>query len=505
MRWLRLAIWPVVAAFSALRFFHLTADFPNWSLWMIDQAKFTDEGWWASAAVRHVLTGHWYAPGDYNPAVALPVWPVLVGILFHFTGVSVVAARALSAAASVATVGVVFVLVRRYTRPETEAPALLAALLLAASPFAYVFGRLAILDSLVVLEICLALLLASCVTAQRIWSLAGLAATIAIMLLTKTTAVLAIPAIFWLAWTAMGRKRAALPWVAMAVAVVPVVLVEGYAALAGALGYRADYKYFFDVNAMEDFVWKNLPATFSDFLVNCFWIDRVLYPVGVLILAMTVWKRKLWSNPLFASMWMILGAESVYIFRRQEDFAPRYFLVMLVPLVCVAVLALDEAARHSRKTAALLLLAMSASLAANATMTLEFAAHPEYRLFDAANSIRKIVQSDPEQKQLILGVSGSQISLMTGIPSLNDTFGTADLVENVESSQPGWYLTWNVIAPDNPAMLAPFRVEKAAAFPVFDDDDRNLLMLCKLVRRANTPTTTPRPPAQKQIGAAVHP
>ena len=26
---------------------------------MMDQAKFTDEGWWANAAVRHFLIGHW--------------------------------------------------------------------------------------------------------------------------------------------------------------------------------------------------------------------------------------------------------------------------------------------------------------------------------------------------------------------------------------------------------------------------------------------------------------
>src|ERR1700684_2083679 len=107
-RWFRIAIWAIVAALSIAKFFYLDADFPNWSLWMIDQAKFTDEGWWGSAAVMHALSGHWYVSGDYNPAVALPVWPVLLGMLFHFTGVSVVAARALNVVVSIATLGVVF-------------------------------------------------------------------------------------------------------------------------------------------------------------------------------------------------------------------------------------------------------------------------------------------------------------------------------------------------------------------------------------------------------------
>jgi hypothetical protein len=68
-----------------MRFAYLRADFPNHSPWMIDQAKFTDEGWWASAAVRHFLIGHWQVPGDYNPAAVVPVWPALLTLIFKVT------------------------------------------------------------------------------------------------------------------------------------------------------------------------------------------------------------------------------------------------------------------------------------------------------------------------------------------------------------------------------------------------------------------------------------
>ena len=97
-----------------MRFVYLRADFPNHSPWMIDQAKFTDEGWWASAAVRHFLIGHWQVPGDYNPAAAVPVWPALLTMVFHFTGVSIVAARAVNVSFSIATVVLVYFLMRRY-------------------------------------------------------------------------------------------------------------------------------------------------------------------------------------------------------------------------------------------------------------------------------------------------------------------------------------------------------------------------------------------------------
>src|SRR5207237_533253 len=72
-------------------------DFPNHSPWM-DWAKYTDEGWYGDAAIRHFQRGHWNVPGDFNPAAALPVWPLLEAAFFRFTGVNLAAARALTVA-----------------------------------------------------------------------------------------------------------------------------------------------------------------------------------------------------------------------------------------------------------------------------------------------------------------------------------------------------------------------------------------------------------------------
>jgi len=492
-RWLaqrpvRMAIWAVVCALAIVKFFYLSADFPNYSPWMIDQAKFTDEGWWGSAAVMHFLTGHWYLAGDYNPGVALPVWPLLLGSVFHFTGVSVVAARALNVVISIATLAIVFALVRRYTSINGEAPALIAVLLLSASPFAFVFSRLAILDTLVVFEFCLLLLLASYASARRIWLLAALVVLITAMVLTKTTAALLVPAVFWVAWSAMGRKPVELMRATLAVAVIPAAFLKGYAALTSVLGYGADYRYFFDVNAMPDIEWGQAFATLSELMQNCFWIDRVLYPIGLLILILTVaWKRKLWSNPLFAASWMAIAAQAVFIFSRQDDYAPRYFLVMLPPLVWIVVLTLGELILHARKTAIVLLLAMTGAVVANVGWIGQFLTHRNYDFTNAANSIRNIIRSHPEQKALMLGVSGPQVSLVTGIPSINDGFGTEDMAEKVARYQPGWYLAWSDTAPEKQSFLSGFQIEKVASYPAFDDDDRGALTIYKMVRKTNFP------------------
>jgi len=483
-RWLRVAILLFVCAVGALRFVHLEADFPNDSMWAIDQAKFTDEGWWSGAAVMHALTGHWYVPGDYNPAVALPVWPLLLSAVFHFTGVSVIVARTLNVAISLATLGLVFLLLQRHTRSGSSVPPLAALLLLALSPFAFVFSRLAILDSLVIFEFCLALLVASFATSRRIWPLAALSVLVSLMLLTKTTSAVLIPSVFWLAWSAMGRKAAAFLRGTLAVAVVPAALTKGYAVLVSAMGYSTDYKYFFSRNALEDFDWHQSFDTLIELARNCLWIDRVLYPPVLVILVLTlVWKRKLWSNALFGASSLALAGQAAFIFRLQEDYAPRYFLVMLAPIVCIVALMLDEVLADSNRSpvaAVLLLSAMAASATINGLMIEQFVAHPERQFYDAANSIRTIVRSDPEQNQVISGVSGSQISLMTGIPCINDAHGPQ---ERAAKDQPGWFLAWTESPSDANARFPAFRLEEVAAYPVFDDSGRTPLILFKMVRR----------------------
>jgi 4-amino-4-deoxy-L-arabinose transferase-like glycosyltransferase len=462
-----------------LRFVYLSADFPNYSPWMIDQAKFTDEGWWASAAVLHHVLGQWNLPGDYNPAAAVPVWPFLLVILFHFTGVSAIAARALSVLCSLGTLGIVFLLVRRYA---SDIAAALAILLLAASPFAYAFSRLAILDTVVVFEFCLLMLIAS-YASNGAYPLAVLSLLIPGLVLTKTTAVLLLPAVFWLAWTAMktGIKFRILS--AALVASVSGVLLKAYAALVASRGFAADYHYFFAVNAVDDMAWDHALGTMAGVLKNCMWIDPILYPLsGLVLIVATLWLRGLWRNPLFAACWIAFVCQAIFIFTRQEDYAPRYFLAMLVPLTLVVVLTIDEAKPWGQR--AFLLAPFAIALVLNGVQTGLFLHRRTYQFYDAAQSIAAIVNADPGGNRLLLGVSGSQISLMTGLPAISDVYGTQDLGEKMRVYRPGWFLAWNGIGPGIPPAFLGFRLERIATYPVFDDDERNRLVLYRMVQRA---------------------
>ena len=90
----------------------------------MDWSKYTDEGWYGDGAIRHFQRGHWYVPGDFNPAAALPVWPLLEALLFQFTGVSLAAARALTVAVFALILVASYLLLRRNQSPSPRQAAL---------------------------------------------------------------------------------------------------------------------------------------------------------------------------------------------------------------------------------------------------------------------------------------------------------------------------------------------------------------------------------------------
>ena len=73
---------------------------------------------------------------------------------------------------------------------------------------------------------------------------------------------------------------------------------------------------------------------------------------------------------------------------------------------------------------------------------------------------------------------------MTGLPSINDTYGLQSLDWKVSHYDPGWYLGWNGIGPLELKALSNYQIEEVAGYPVFDDDERNILILYRLKRRS---------------------
>ncbi len=518
-RTLNFLLLGLAAAFLALHAVHLTADFPNQSPWM-DWSKYTDEGWYGDAAIRHFQLGHWYVPGDFNPAAALPILPSLEALLFAVTGVSLLAARALTVAIFAAILAASWLLLTRAAHPPQPGhsaqpthslAASTAVLLLAVSPFCFVFTRLAIIEPLLVLLTLCALLAASAIRPA-----ASLASTIRAnllpavalglllpaLILTKTTALFLFPAIAWMLFSSAGYRLRAFLRIGLPVAALAAVLWLGYFLLLIRPHYLLDYRYLFSANAYTGITRENWREVLVNTVTAGTWIGRLLYPLALLAAAWALLSaRHLRAHPLIPALLLWIAGYTAFL-AYHNNLQPRYYLVIAVPLtlllpVVFDALVLPALTRSTPRLrpAALSLAAVTAAAIAlpDARLTLHFVRHPEYTLLNAARQVRDYIESaqrtDPTRNPLILSISGSELALMNGLPSICDDFGTLELGDRVKLYHPGWYLAWNQIDDDKMDAMTPlYHPVRVATFPAMDDPDRNVLVLYRLDPATQPPT-----------------
>ena len=546
------------AIFYALHFLHLDADFPNNSPWM-DWSKYTDEGWYGDAAIRHFRTGRWYWPGDFNPAVALPVWPLLEWVVFHLTGVSTYAARGLTLVVFGLTLLTLYRLLQRFASANTEqtaVPALagpLCLVFLCLNPYIYVFERMAILEPLLVLLTAVALLAAANlrelpslserqrrnlaqhpgrefvigsgrsphapptqIRRDRLLAVAttlGLGLLLPAMVLTKTTAVSLFPAVFYMVWARAGYRfrpflRLLLPPFALGI----LVWAAYFFGFVHRHNFLEDYRYLFSANGYNGFGMMPLSAIFLSTVSDGMWMGRLLYVsfFGLLVLAL-FWRPRAWTNPLLPSLLLWTAGYFTFI-GYHTNLQPRYYLVIAVPLTAAVALLLDELPREpdgtGRPPRRLNLIAATAAAALTLTILLPdarqqlgFVRNPTYEFRAAAEGVKRVVLADKSQSPLVLSISGSDLTLMTGLPTINDDYGTLDLDKRVAQYRPGWYAAWNELDDDKAdALNTLYQPVRVAAFPALDDPDRNLLILYRLDPKPVSPLKRRNPrPTPKQL------
>ncbi|WP_433974220.1 ArnT family glycosyltransferase [Tunturiibacter lichenicola] len=509
------ALLLLASIFFILHAFHLNADFPNHSPWM-DWAKYTDEGWYGDGAIRHFQRGYWYVPGDFNPAAALPVWPLLEAALFRFTGVNLVAARALTVAIFGLILATSYLLLRRWqnlSNPDldnrnnktTLAPAI-AVLLLAVSPFCYAFTRLAILEPLLVLFTLLALLVASYVTPGQgiaipiraslgqIAPILALGLILPLMVLTKTTAVFLLPAIAWILWARAGYRLRPFLHVGIPVVALAAVIWLAYYGFIVRPHFLDDYRYLFSANGYTGVTPSTALSVLGDTIADGLWIGNILYPLGLLAAASALFLRpRLLRNPLIPALLLWAAGYAAFL-AYHNNLQPRYYLVIAIPLTLLIPVVFSSlwepftirpgnSVRNPLRglAGASITVVLTVLIVADARQTLHYVRNPDYTFTSAAAQIHQIVAADRRHNPLILSISGSNLSLMTGLPSICDDFGTMDLAVRVQAYHPGWYVAWNQVDDDKMDALTPmYHLQRVAAFPAMDDPERNLLILYRL-------------------------
>ncbi len=509
----------LICGFAVLHALHLTADFPNHTPWILDWAKYTDEGWWGNAAMRAHLYGNWHAAGDFNPAPAVPVVPFLEWVVFCFTGVTVQAARGLA-------VAFFFInLILSYFFLRSRGPAwmaLLAITFLVTSPFLYCFSRLALLEPVLVAVTLAALNLAVRIARFRrpIAISAGIGVLFTLMMLTKTSAIFLLPALAWALILPLWRQRKLALRCALAAFGAFVATFGFWMALVVHFGLLRDYRYLFFINKYDkptEFYWPLLSFWWS--FQGGLWVDHILIPLaGVVTLGAVILGRSAWSQRLRrdGAFWSSILAIAGYLMfmTLQNHPQPRYYavvaffaffvvamgaeaLISVMPASAPSELAasfagkaggvsLSSSARKSIGTAWLAVSLLAAVVIAaflNGEYTVELASHPEYTLVPAAQKLTRYIDEHPNGKRLVVSISGDEITMITRLPSICDDFGTMELVSKLDHYQPGWFATWNDIDPGTLEDLHNYySLEQVASFHALDHPERNVLVLFKLHR-----------------------
>jgi hypothetical protein len=449
------------------------------------------------------------------------VWPALEWIVFRFTGVSPAAARALTLAVFALTMLVLYRLIARHTHARTRseislAPAL-TVVFLCCSPFLYVFERMAIVEPLLICLTMLALMAASHLhplslrhlnqrrmstleLAKNTLPALALGLLLSAMVLAKTTAICLFPAVVYMVWARAGYRLRP----AVRMAIIPCLLGAALW-LAYFYGfvrphYLEDYRYLFSANGYTGIELDPFATVVLNTLIDGLWMGSVLFVSFFAVVALVLfWRPRLLANPLVPALTLWTAGYAAFLLYH-NNLQPRYYTVIAVPITALVAIGLDNFRHAERRaarafTATAVTVVVLAIVVPDATQQIEFVLHPTYEFQTAAQNIKRIVLADPTHSHLILSISGSDLTLMTGLPSIDDDFGTLDLDARAKLYRPGWYVAWNDIEDDKMDSLTPiFRLQRVATFPAMDDPERNQMILYRL---DPAPAPAPASPSRK--------
>jgi 4-amino-4-deoxy-L-arabinose transferase-like glycosyltransferase len=470
-------LWIVCIAGSllllGLRFINLQADFP----FQINNSAdlYTDEGWWSNSAIIHYQTGEWLREGDFNPIVYLPVLPLIQAASFSLFGLSLTAARVTIALFAVLACLLAYGFL---VRMEGRVTAAVTLFLLSANFVLFAYSRLALLELPMTCLVLVSFYAAVRVRLAQIPYAALVAFCFSLAVLTKTTALFALPSLMVLVWVRRRGGRAGLA---------ACLLTLGGTALLTGLFYLAMMHWHGEDLA---WLWRNttlkphenavnldsltLKAVYGAVirvLRNALLLDKILIPV-VLILVPPLWLmvRSVRRNPLYVACGVWIAVTLVALIMR--GYLPlRYYTPLLFPLTilfaCLAIHLFRRMGSSPGKWIPVLLVV--GMLVVNSGNILQYLVAPKYSYQSMADDIARRIQASGEPQPLILGSVANTVSLATGIPSLNTDMGIRDLPWKLETYRPDFFVTLGLNEEVVDQIELQYVVEQYAEYDVFDN------------------------------------
>ncbi|MGC1216159.1 MAG: glycosyltransferase family 39 protein [Phormidesmis sp.] len=510
--WKSLICIVILLLFAGLRFVYLQADFP---LGLGDKGMtYTDEGWWSRNAVAWVREGNWYIDDGYNTITALPVLPAIQVVWFKLFGVSLASARTITAISSILISGLVYLLARRELSTDL---AWIAPFIVLTNYPTFAYSRLALLEMPMLLLILLSLWLVTGLSPrsplepyrQPYLKLIISGVLLVLAVLTKTTALFALPVILLSIYFEPGsestlsqnrRTKNSVNAIFIWLLTIVVVLVIGYFFLSQG-GDAQSQTYFSEHN-----VTAKVPSLASLWKGPLRVIERILriFPllfIGLLgAIAFLFKARKHQSSQLFRIVvfWSVavLGAFSF------SDFAaPRYFLVLIVPMALIVPLSIEQIMLESKPKSRsksnlkskpksdsftfrqaplaglVLLLVFLSSTGYSLFRIGNYLSSPQFTLITTASSIERYITSDiasdSAQSNVLMGHFADTIALAAqDIKAVNDKMGFRSLEYRIDKFSPSHYVSIGKVDPYIEAALeASYQLVLLEQFDLYQNSD----------------------------------
>lgn len=466
--------------FLGARLWHIRADFPDYGFYSQEHAKFTDEGFYTSAALNYYTAGRVYIPGGWNPGVFMPVWPLLVGLAFHFTGISVVAARSLAVLCTWLTILLAYAIARQY---RSHSFALFTVLLAATNALGFFYSRLAILEPAFVLFLLLAIFVAGEVRTHSY----GLAFLVGILFtfaaLTKTTALFLLPAVLYPIWASNREDRSA-AWKLIAASLTIIVVMLGAVKIFWGQHYSVDSQMILPVA----FLWRlqHSPLRLVRFFLRGTWIDPVLFPIALAgSIAAIMRLRFLWRDTLFVISFLWEAGYAAFIVFH-HDGPPRYFVVLIIPTIWLALIFMQWLWREQRAVAMVFAACIVICIGWSVAYIGIYLAHPRYTLVDASVGIRSIIDAHPNTSPLLIGHGADEVSLLSGGLPTMESDGAMLLADKIDVYHPGWFMRWSGDEPKRfQSMKTKRHLVERAKFYALDPIGQTTITLYQLMPKTD--------------------
>ncbi|KPQ36818.1 MAG: 4-amino-4-deoxy-L-arabinose transferase and related glycosyltransferases of PMT family [Phormidesmis priestleyi Ana] len=452
-----LLVITTLGLFAGLRLVHLSADFPvgisSYGM------TYSDEGWWSRNAIALVREGQWYIDDGYNTIFNLPVLPLIQAAWFKIFGVSLVAARSITVLSVIATSALVYVIANADPRPNTPKSGLtwLAPFIVLSSYPVFVYSRLALLElpmmGLILMSLWLAIASSSQPSADFAHSavkrakIIGSAIFFALAVLTKTSALFALPLMLAMLCLQPGKRQQKVQ--TLLIWLLTFSLVAGlYTYIYSHGEYALSYGHFSGYNVtgkMHRGLFSIIkgPLRVLKYSFELFPLMLSCLLISLLTLVRSPAYR---SNQSFqiAAIWSV---SALAAFSTSNYAAPRYFLIWIVPAALAIPLAIEYFLNHPSWKKNLLITLFSLSIVISLGRIVYYLSTPQFTLVNMADQVSATIEANPDHPPIVMGHFADTLALVSNIKTINDRMGYRELDYRIETFNPGYYISVGEVEP----------------------------------------------------------